>query len=206
MLNIETDDGTANFQFSGQVDYTFQVDGSFISTGGSGDYKKFKTGGSYGGDAAYAFTVNYEPCKGKDCPDSCAVFGDKFKLKKDKFEWKIKNEGKDDLTISSITIDWLGAEIEPYVYDNIPLKKVKLGGKTLTDTPASLQTPPFPGYYSIVDLSGWEGKEKDIQIKSGKQAKLTFEFEDKGISQNPWDYTILVEFAEGCAVTFVAFP
>ena len=248
---VTTESGDAEVLFSGPFSYITipGVQGSFEVRKGKGVYKHVN-GGTYSGnvDVGAGFTVTYEPCGGKkerECdPDRCAVFGDeKLKVKKDKIEWKIKNEGRNDLTIRSITLNWLGAyNNNSGEYDNIPLKKVKLGGKTInpnpaTNVPVDPPVPPFPlpepippadpgkwngtvvattetvidpvpeGYDSIL----WEEKKiKDIQIKSGKKGKLKFEFEDKEISQNPWDYTILVEFTyddsgETCAVTFVDF-
>ena len=207
-MNIFTDSGEANFRFSGQafVNPTTDppeqtVQGSFHSEKkGKGDYKKLKVEGTYQGNAGYVFTVDYTPCEGKNCSQQCAVFGDeKLKVKKDKIEWRIENKGANLLTVRNITLNWQGSDIA--------LKKVKLNGKTIDDEPLSLPSvvPGVSGQWSYTDLSGWSGKDKDIQLKSGKQAKLTFEFDEKEISQEPSDYSILVEFAEGCAVTFVAF-
>ena len=53
--------------------------------------------------------------------------------------------------------------------------------------------------------AGWLGDVKDRQIGAGKQRDLWLEF-GGNISAPRSDYTILVEFAEGCAVPFVAFP
>ena len=54
------------------------------------------------------FTVNYDPCGGKDqpaCPaDTCAVSGGDLKIKKDKVEWEINNEGKKDITTSQVDL------------------------------------------------------------------------------------------------------
>jgi hypothetical protein len=206
-MNIFTDSGEANFRFGGQVfvnplDLLEQtVQGSFHSVKkGTGEYKKLKVDGTYQGNAGYVFTVDYSPCEDGNCQNRCAVFGgEKLKVKKDKVEWKIENDGANLLTVSNITLNWQGSDRA--------LDKVKLGGKTIDDEPLSQPSvvPGVSGQWSNIDLSGWEGKEKDIQIKSGKKAKLTFEFVE-GISQEPSDYTILVEFAEGCAVTFVDFP
>ena len=53
--------------------------------------------------------------------------------------------------------------------------------------------------------AGWLGDIKHRQIGAGKQRDLWLEF-GGNISAPRSDYTILVEFAEGCAVPFVAFP
>ena len=65
------------------------------------DFKELKSPGGYGGNVGWVFTVDYTPCGGKDqdaCPDRCAVFGGDLKIKKDKIEWEIDNDGKKDVT------------------------------------------------------------------------------------------------------------
>ena len=193
LLNVVTDVGDANMRFGGLAVVNYgnppsYVDavGSFQVTDGSGDYKKLKGQGAYAGDADFVFTVDYTPTAELQ---GCAVFGSDLKLKKDKIEWEIENESVNDLTASSISLWWpIGT----------PLDKVKYGGKTVFDQ--SNDTG-----YAAIDLSTWTGKDKDIQLKANKKEKLTFEFATKPISENPWDYTILVEFSNGCAVPFVAF-
>jgi len=214
LLNVITNNqvsmysGEVNMRFGGQAiitdlsdPYDVSAIGSFAVINGTADYINLKGQGTYEGDADYVFTVDYTPCEGKNCPDQCAAFGSKrLKVKKDKVEWRIENEGKNDLTVNSVTLSWLGSDV--------PLDKVIMGGKTLENSPAmDVPDPPIvPGHYSIIDLSNWGGEDRDIQVRSGKNAKLTFNFDDKGISQETSDYTILVEFAEGCAFTFVDFP
>jgi len=211
LLNVLTDGGEANLRFGGLAAITFEdlslasqpysSVGSFTVLDGEGDYKGLKGEGTYDGDAALAFTVDYVPCEGNDCPDRCAVFGTDYKikknkvvikdikLKKDKLEWGIKNEGEDDLIVSSIRLWWSAGDI---------LDKVKYGGKTV------FEGSDNSGYYPI-DLTDWTGKPKDLELKANKKKKLKFEFDNKDISQEPSDYTILVEFSNGCAVTYVAF-
>ena len=213
LLNIITDStgstysGEVSMRFGGQAVLTFEDPadpfylasiGSFTVLDGTGDYTKLKGQGTYDGDADFVFTVDYTPCKKGNC-QRCAVFGeDKLEFDGNTLEWTVTNEGNKKINIQNITINWPA--------DNGVLKKVKLGGKTLEYYPKVNPYPPIvPGNFSIIDLSGWEGKKKDIQIKNGKQAKLTFEFKTKYDDAVPSDYTILVEFAEGCAVTFVAF-
>ncbi len=113
--------------------------GSFTVLDGEDDYKSLKGEGTYTGDADFIFTVDYEPldfmpCEGEDCPDRCAVFGTDYKikkdgveiedikLKKDKLEWEIVNEGESALTVSAISLWWSAGDT---------LDKVKYGGKTV---------------------------------------------------------------------------
>ena len=121
--------------------------------------------------------------------DRCAVFGGDLKIKKDKIEWEITNDGEEDLTISRVMVFW--------PVDGEGLKEVKLGGKKIYT-----ESTPAP----LADITaGWEGKDKDRSIDSGKKEKLELKFDQHDIGANPWDYTILVEFSKTCAVPFVAF-
>jgi hypothetical protein len=190
LMTITTDTGQADVRFGGIANY-FGVTGSYAFLDGTGAYKDIKGQGAYTGDAGYVFSVDYTPCGGKDAPacptPRCAVFGDDLKLKKDKAEWKITNNGEDAITISKVTVVWPEG----------PLAKVKLGEKTIYA--GALSAP------SAQIATGWTGKDRDRRIAAGKTAELRLEFDAHDISSNPWDYTILVEFAEGCAVSFVAF-
>ena len=193
LMNITTDDGQAEVRFGGSADY-FGVTGGFAFLDGTKKYSKLKGQGVYDGGAGYVFTVNYDPCGGKDqpaCPaDTCAVFGGDLKIKKDKVEWEINNEGKKDITTSQVDLFWPVAAG--------PITEVKLGGKKISAGPLN---PPA----ATIDLSGWTGKDKDLRIvKKGEKLEIKFA-KDADISPNPWDYTILVQFAEGCGVPFVAF-
>lgn len=193
-MSIATDAGQAEVRFGGSATL-FSVTGGFAFLDGTKEYNKLKGKGVYGGGAGYVFTVNYAPCGGEGqpaCP-ACAVFGDELKIKKDKIEWEITNDGEEDLTISRVMVFW------PVDGEGLGegLKEVKLGGKKIYT-----ESTPAP----LADITaGWEGKDKDRSIDSGKKEKLELKFDQHDISANPWDYTILVEFGEGCAVPFVAF-
>ncbi len=195
LMNVTTDAGQAEVRFGGNADY-FGVTGGFAFLDGTEDYRKLKGEGAYTGGAGNVFTVDYTPCGGKDqpaCPaDTCAVFGGDLKIKKDKIEWKIDNESAQDITASQVELVWP-------VTDG-PITKVKLGGKTIYK---GTLNPPA----ATIDLSTWDGKTKDLQIGAGKKdEKLEIEFaKGADIGANPWDYTFLVKFAEGCGVPFVAF-
>ena len=214
-LTVVSEQVSASFRFGGQA---FQdpasseqtVLGSFLSTDRSYRHGRYQGQGTYSGDAGYVFTVDYEFCDPWDgdggdkdgrgstdggsspCPlDRCAVFGSDLDLKNGKAVWRILNQGKDDLTISSITINWPA--------QNGQLTRIKLGGKNIYLQP---QNPP----YVIIDETDWIGNADDREIRAGKTKALRFDFEAKGISTQPSEYTVLVQFAQGCAVPFVAFP
>lgn len=192
LMTITTAEGAANVGFSGTFDYQ-SVAGGFQFLSGTDSYKGIKGVGVKSGNAGYVFTVNYAPCGGKDqpacAPNSCIVFGDDLKLHKSKTQWKISNDGEQTLTISKILVFWPAGGPQ--------LTKVKLAGKTIYDTPAAAPMAAI--------AAGWSGGVQDRQIGAGKQRDLWLEF-GSDISAQPADYTILVEFAEGCAVPFVAFP
>lgn len=192
LMTVTTPSGAADLSFSGTFDYQ-SVAGSFAFLNGTDAYKGIKGGGTKTGSSGYVFTVDYTPCGGKDqpaCPvNRCAVFGDDLKLKKDKAQWKISNDGERDITISKIMVFW--------PTDGPQLSRVKLAGKTIYGSPATAPAAAI--------TAGWSGNVQDRQINAGKSRDLWLEFADN-ISQQPWDYSILVEFAEGCAVPFVAFP
>ena len=210
-------------RFGGLANY-FGVTGGFAFLDGKGDYKGLKGQGTYTGGAGYVFTVNYTPTVSSP---PCAVFGDDLKIKKDKLKWKIRNEGTEPLTIESVRLFWS----EKYQNkDNAEvlmpaLSKVKLGSKTLAGKPitttTTMTTTTSAGvrewnivWTRIADDGAQDSApfdpglhEKDRRIDKNKTEELTLEFDKKGagISANPWDYTILVEFEGGCAVPFVAF-
>ncbi len=208
-LKITTGQGQADLRFSGQAIPTLSgpvAQGSFLVEKGTGAYKHDKKEeGTYSGGAGFVFTVDYAPlaftpCPGGICPDRCAVFGAaEPKLKKDDLKWKIENEGETALTVSRITVNWPEA--------NGSITKVKLGSKTLYDQPlgSSSVITGVLGLFTVID-GGWLGAEADRQIGADKHADLQLEFANKEISEEASDYTLVVEFAEGCAVPFAAFP
>jgi len=221
IMTITTDDGEAVIRFGGQANLATDpssVGGSFTVLDGNGAYKGLKGQGMFDGDAeltftvdytplrntvrttaSFRFTVDYTPCGKKDgtpCP-ACAASGGDLKLNKKEAKWKLTNNGDDTITISSITVWWPGSSGQ--------LKKVKLGGETIYDQALCSTSLVFPSSCWATINSGWEGKDKDRQIGKGKTRELKFEFEHEG-STDASDYTILVEFAEGCAATAVAFP
>lgn len=190
---ISTAEGQVNLRFSGPGS-ALGVSGSFSILDGTDDYKKLKGQGEYAGDAALgAFTVNFTPCGGKDgpacSPNRCAVFGDALRPKNKKAEWRLNNEGESTQTMTDLRVFWPADA-------NGDLVAVKLDGKEIYD-----QAVATSG-----DLLTLSGPDRDRQLRAGKNGKLTFEFANGKISEAPSDYTVLVNFAGGCAVPWVAFP
>lgn len=189
---ITTPDGAAKLRFGGVFGPT-SLSASYQFLKGTGAYKSLKGEGTKAGIPGVLFSVTYTPCGGKDgppCPtDRCAIFGDDLKVKKDKTQWTISNDGAQTITISKVMVVWPAGSPQ--------LEKVKLAGKTIYNTPAAAPATTI--------TAGWSGDVGDRQIGAGKQRDLWLEFAGN-ISAQPADYTILVEFEGGCAVPFVAFP
>jgi hypothetical protein len=161
--------------------------------GDDDECRGLKADGVYAGDAGLVFKVDYLACSASQnaCPAGrCAVFGDDFRIESDRVAWKISNAGEIDRTISRIVVVW--------PEDGGKLTSVRLSGDTIY---ARLKSAP-----SADINNGWAGRPSYRRIEAGETAKLEVKFNRSGISTHPWDYTILVEFAEGCAVSFVAFP
>jgi len=192
VMTITTADGDAKLRFSGAFGPT-SLYASYQFLKGTVTYKSLKGEGTKAGSPGALFSVAYNPCGGKDqpaCPtDRCAVFGDDLKVKKDKTEWKISNDGEQALTINKVLAFWPAGGPQ--------LEKVKLDGKTIYETPVAAPMAQI--------AAGWSGDAQDRQIGAGKDRQLRLEF-GGDISAQPADYTILVEFESGCAVPFVAFP
>ena len=116
------------------------------------------------------------------CPEEnfpCSVESVKSKLKGNKLEWEIENTGTGTVTIESIDITWPdGAG---------GLKKIKFNGDIFKP-----KKPAPPTNFFIE--SGWNGDEKDRQLKKGKKKALKFEFEEDIPSG---ELFVTVTFAEG---------
>lgn len=203
-LKINTAGGQVDIRFGGVATFD-SVSGSFDVTDATGDYKGIKEEGVYTGDAGYVFTVDYSPlaftpCSDGNCPQNrCAIFGEQVKLHKDDLKWKIENEGEESVTISNILVNWPEG--------NGKIEKIKLGGKEIFKGEVGLSSavPYVPGLYGVFPAPSWQGEERDRQIDKNKKEELKIEFGGEDVSENPWDYTILVSFSNGCAVPFVAF-
>lgn len=195
LQTVSTADGTATMRFGGMSDGT-NVNGSFEMLGGSPAYKKFKGGGTYAGSAGFVFTVDYTPAEPLT---GCAVFGEDFKIKKDEVKWQIANRGAASITIANVLLNWPEG--------NGDATQLRLAGHTIYSQPLgqSSLVPGVPGLWDNVG-SGWEGKDKDREIKAGQKRELRVQFANKDISEMSGDYTIVVTFDNGCAVPLVAFP
>ncbi len=190
LMTITTDDGEADFRFDGQTN-SVDVWGTFAVLDGSSGFKGLRGEGWFRGNADYVFTVYYEPCGGHSgtaCPaGQCFAHGGDLTMKKQEVRWQLTNYGDERITIDSVTFFW--------PVDNGPLTGVTLGKKiyegALNPSWATLDT-------------GWAGADKSRQINQGQTKELQFEFTNV-VSTDPSGYTILVQFAEGCAATAVAF-
>ncbi|MCO6451541.1 MAG: hypothetical protein J5I90_12205 [Caldilineales bacterium] len=186
LMTIATDTGEADMRFGGlavldSINGGLDAVGSFQVLDGSGEYKRLKGQGDYFGDADLVFTVDYTPA---ETLQGCAAFGGDLKVKNDKIEWQIENAGAGDIALSNVSVWWpAGATLD----------RVKYEGKSLFDGENDAS-------YASLDVS-----TDGLALKSGQQRKLSFEFDKKLESDSPSDYTILVEFDNGCAVPFVAF-
>ncbi len=192
LLTLYTDAGAANLRFGGPADAA-TVGGSFEFLNGTGAYRRLQGLGAYAGNAGYVFSVGYEPCgqPGQPaCPASlCAAHSEDLKLLRPKAMWTLANDGQQPLHLQRLLLHW--------PEQNGALTGVRLGGKTLAA--GSWQAP-----WVELDLSS--APASDRQIRSGKSSKLVLDFETMGIGQHPADYTLLAQFAEGCAAIHVAFP
>jgi hypothetical protein len=201
LLTISTGGGSTDMHFGGTA--TTTVDGSFQVLGGSGDYKKLAGGGTYAGNAGYVFKVVYTPCGGHDqqaCVTSlCAAHGERLKLKNAKATWDLTNDGEQPVALQSLLLFWPEA--------NGALTSVRLGGKTLAERPFDEKLQDSVRWVQL-DLTG---PAQDREIRGAKSSTLTLQFENKGISEEPADYTFQAGFssagfAKGCSAIHVAFP
>jgi hypothetical protein len=191
LLTVSTGGGSADMHFGGTAGGGAVV-GGFQILGGSGEYKKLAGGGSYAGNAGPVFRVAYTPCGGgqEGCAtSSCAVRGGTLKLKNAKATWDLVNDGAQPVVLQNLLLFWPEA--------NGALTSVRLGGKQLA-------TGSWPAPWILLDLSN--APAQDREIRGGKKSTLTLEFERKGISEQPADYTFEAGFGEGCSAIQVAFP
>lgn len=192
LLTISTNEGTADTRFGGPADAT-SVSGSFEFLGGSGSYRKLQGVGAYAGNAGYKFSVDYAPCgqPGQPaCPvPSCATRGEELKLLRPKALWTLANYGNEPVHLERLLLHW--------PEQNGALTGVRLGGKTLA---AGSWPAPW------IELNVGSAPASDRELRAGKSAKLTLDFQNMGIGQAPADYTFLAQFTEGCAAIHVAFP
>jgi len=192
VLSVAAAKGTALIQFDGAAGDGF-VQGGFTVLSGSRAYKKLQGQGIFGGNAGPVFTVQYVPCGAPgsdDCPPTpaCHVSGGGLTMRERVLGFNLVNHGDDDVTIHSITIFWPDG--------NGQLKKIsfddRIYNRSLVPTWATI-------------ASGWAGEDEDRELEEGETKTLEFEFKNP-ISTEPSDYTIQVDFAEGCTALAVAFP
>ena len=120
-------------------------------------------------------------------PVTCNVSGaDRLRLKDKDAKWKLTNTGSVDLTVSAIEITWPSAQ--GY------LKKIKLDRDEIwsgVDQPTA----------ASID-SGWHENASRRVLRNGDSRELKFQFSIKYKNDRPEDYSIRVDFSEGCSVQF----
>jgi hypothetical protein len=183
-MTITSDGGQANMHFAG-YSAAGTVNGTFVTLDGTGEFEDLDAQGTYTGNAGFVFTVLYQPSTSPSDP-LCHVIGHDLKANKKEVKWELTNHG-DSVTISSIMIVWPEG--------NGRLKKIELDGK-IYDLPLD---PPL----AVVD-SGWKFGPGSRRIGKDETKEMTFEFLHNA-SAEPSDYTIVVDFAEGCPALAVAF-
>ena len=117
---------------------------------------------------------------------SCSLAAGPAVFEDSKLYWTITNNGGSTVTIGSLSVSW------PSV--NSTLKKIKLGGDDIWDTGAE------PPHLQIV--SGWHDDLRRRELQPGESAQLMFEF-DANIDWAEANYTIIVDFEQGCSVEFL---
>ncbi len=206
LLTVTTPQGTAKALFGGVADVA-HVAGAFTFLSGTGDYAGIRGTGGYTGNTGYdnaagVFKVVYQPWdlwSGNVLSGyQCTIRSRDSKVKRDRFEWSLDNEGETPVTVSSVLVHWPDS--------NGALTTITLDGKTLA-TPGLSQRCDPASHTCWAEVTAVAGDRKNpLQIRAGKTGQLTFEFSQTAGRAEPSDYTVLVRFAEGCAVPLVAFP
>ncbi len=128
----------------------------------------------------------YQDAQVKTSSWNCGVAAGSSRWENDKFHWTIRNTSYwRSATIGSLSIAW------PSV--NSTLKKVRLDGNDIWTVGAE------PPYVQIVN--GWHDDFNRRRLAPGESVELSFEFQDN-IDWNEANYTIFVDFMEGCSVEF----
>ena len=133
----------------------------------------------------------YSKDNGLMCPlNTCDVGGEDLEFYNEELRLEISNFGDADVVIDRILIQW--------PEDNGNLVEIKREGDTIHE-----------GTFSsgMADISsGWEGDQDDRTIEYGKTDELKFKFDYDAIFYG--DYSVTVEFNQGCSVTktFTALP
>ena len=115
-------------------------------------------------------------------PSGCIVGSGEVKIGDNEVEWQLFNNGDHTVTIQSISISWPSALST--------LRKVKLDGDTIFEEG---RTPPSATIDAFIDALDKR------QIQADDDSWLKFEFRRKA-STSQGDYTITVNFEEGCSV------
>ena len=121
----------------------------------------------------------------KTASTSCAVSTGLTTFENNKFSWTITNNGTSTTTIGAITLGWPTT--------NGKLKKIKFDNDDIWTAGTAA---PFAQI-----VSGWHDDVRRRQLAPGQSAALKFEF-DSNIDWNEANYSIFVDFEEGCSVEF----
>ncbi len=112
------------------------------------------------------------------------------KVEDDKIKWKLDNFSDVDATIKSVELSWPGRG---------KLEKVKFDGSDILKD-VLLMSP------AEITSDEWQKEVKDRTLEAGDDGKkLEFEFDEKfphKKDQSPSDFHLIVDFEQGCSVTF----
>jgi len=194
ILTIYTPQGTADFRFDGQANLmSLSVMGSFALLDGTEGYEHLRGQGQFFGNAGPVFAVHYTPCgkhTGDECePGTCFVRGGELSFHKNRVRWPLTNYGDEPITLDRVRIVW--------PEDNGALTEVRLGKR--------IYTGQLSGGHWDSDGEVWLGHDSDLRINQYQTKDLSFTFADDA-GAAPSDYTVVVDFEEGCATAAVAFP
>ncbi len=189
--------GDAHVRFSGPFD-AFGVSGAFSFAGGTGAFSDLKMQGYYRGDAALGpFTVDFSPCRGQSGPacgvSRCAVFGGNLEPQPSGAVWNVANLGNQSATIGTLFVDW------PAI--NGRLLQIKLDNVTIFDQPTDAR-------WALIGTSSgptWVSTARNRKISGRETSELEFVFENTGGNSAPSDYSVLINFTNGCAASWAAF-
>ena len=116
----------------------------------------------------------------------CSLTSGSVRLESKKLHWTVHNNSASTLTVGAVSVAWPSE-------DGV-LKKIRLDGDDIYTQPLS------PPYSQVV--SGWHDDARRREIAPGTSEELSLEF-DADIDTYQGNYTIFVDFQEGCSLEFV---
>lgn len=118
---------------------------------------------------------------------ACIVYGEsKLRKSKDKIKWRLRNAGSSDLTVEKISVSWHPEHDE--------LKEVSLADKFVDRNVA-----PSQAIFTDAEMVPDRNKRR---FERGKKEDLEVKFEEDSEHRVDGDYTITIDFEEGCSVSF----